>query len=46
MTNGMYMGDGVPSGVGPQTTSVSDQVFIPSGLEPGHYVLSWRWDAE
>lgn len=25
---------------------VTDSVFIPEHLEPGDYVLSWRWDCE
>lgn len=26
--------------------SIVDQVIIPSTLEPGDYLLSWRWDCE
>ena len=26
--------------------SVLDAVVVPSGLAPGEYLLSWRWDAE
>lgn len=26
--------------------SVVDQVMVPAGLEPGEYLLSWRWDCE
>ena len=33
-------------GRGPFNYSVQDQVYIPAYLTPGHYVLSWRWDAE
>lgn len=25
---------------------ISDEVVIPKDLQPGKYVLSWRWDAE
>jgi hypothetical protein len=25
---------------------ISDEVIIPKDLEPGHWVLSWRWDCE
>ena len=33
-------------GRGPFTVSLTDEVRVPAGLAPGHYVLSWRWDAE
>ena len=33
-------------GRGPFNFSVVDQVVLPEDLEPGRYVLSWRWDAE
>merc|ERR1712190_661506 len=26
--------------------SVVDQVMVPADLEPGEYLLSWRWDCE
>ena len=26
--------------------SVVDEVLIPTGIEPGDYLLSWRWDCE
>lgn len=26
--------------------SILDEVYIPTDLEPGHYLLSWRWDCE
>lgn len=25
---------------------ISDEVIIPKGIEPGHWVLGWRWDCE
>eukprot|EP00041_Stephanoeca_diplocostata_P012272 m.205828 g.205828 ORF g.205828 m.205828 type:complete len:77 (+) comp18884_c0_seq1:1248-1478(+) len=25
---------------------IVDNVLIPEGLEPGEYVLGWRWDCE
>eukprot|EP01052_Picozoa_sp_SAG31_P036034 SAG31_NODE_4435_length_3232_cov_1.786467_2_plen_104_part_00 len=25
---------------------ISDEVVLPSGITPGDYVLSWRWDCE
>lgn len=28
------------------TYSIIDKVQVPSGLEPGAYLLSWRWDCE
>lgn len=39
---------GLPNvyGRGPFNYSVVDKVQIPADLEAGHYVLSWRWDAE
>merc|ERR1719469_973333 len=33
-------------GRGPFNYSVVDDVLVPHDLEAGHYVLSWRWDAE
>jgi len=33
-------------GRGPFKVSIMDEVKIPKNLSPGHYVLSWRWDAE
>jgi hypothetical protein len=33
-------------GRGPFNYSVVDKVKVPADLEPGHYVVSWRWDAE
>jgi len=33
-------------GRGPFNYSAVDQVVVPRGLAPGHYVLSWRWEAE
>eukprot|EP00937_MAST-01D_sp_MAST-1D-sp2_P006735 g6735.t1 len=26
--------------------SIVDQVAVPAGLEPGEYLMSWRWDCE
>jgi hypothetical protein len=26
--------------------SIMDRVIVPSDLEPGDYLLSWRWDCE
>ena len=34
-----------PTGVEPRFAIV-DQLRLPGGLEPGHWVLGWRWDAE
>ena len=25
---------------------ISDEVILPKDLEPGHWVLGWRWDCE
>jgi hypothetical protein len=33
-------------GNGPFKWSILDKVQIPSGIAPGDYVLSWRWDCE
>jgi hypothetical protein len=33
-------------GRGPFPYSLMDQVVVPRNLQPGDYVLSWRWDAE
>ena len=33
-------------GRGPFNYSVVDEVALPADLNPGRYVLSWRWDAE
>jgi hypothetical protein len=43
--------EGIPGlphvfGRGPFNYSVQDAVLVPADLAPGHYVLSWRWDAE
>lgn len=34
------------SGVWPTTLYVEDTVIIPADIEPGEYVLGWRWDCE
>jgi hypothetical protein len=26
--------------------NIVDRVEVPAELEPGHYLVSWRWDAE
>ena len=31
---------------GPYNLEIVDNVRIPVGLEPGEYVLGWRWDCE
>lgn len=33
-------------GRGPFSMSIVDTIEVPAGLAAGHYVLSWRWDAE
>lgn len=33
-------------GRGPFNYSVVDKVKVPSDVVPGHYIVSWRWDAE
>lgn len=33
-------------GRGPFHINIMDEVNVPDGLPAGHYVLSWRWDAE
>lgn len=33
-------------GRGPFNVNIMDEVKVPHDLSPGHYVLSWRWDAE
>ena len=33
-------------GRGPFNFTIMDQVIVPEDLPSGHYVLSWRWDAE
>ena len=41
--------EGCPSGCGDEfgtPWNIMDRVRVPIGLEPGDYVLSWRWDAE
>ena len=41
--------EGCPDGCGDgfgQIWNIMDRVRVPSGLSPGDYVLSWRWDAE
>ena len=30
---------------GPRERFFKDLVVVPEDLEPGEYVLSWRWDA-
>ena len=27
-------------------TNIVDEVRVPEALEPGQYMLSWRWDSE
>jgi len=40
-------GDGAAvSGMEGFSYSIIDQVEVPADLEPGEYLLSWRWDAE
>lgn len=34
------------SGIEGFSYSIVDEVKVPADLEPGDYVLSWRWDAE
>ena len=34
-----------PTGVDPKFAIV-DRLALPSHLEPGHWVLGWRWDCE
>lgn len=41
-----YAGAEYASGRGPFNISVMDKVRVPASLPSGHYVLSWRWDAE
>ena len=36
--------DGAPSG--PANVEVVDQVRLSAGLDPGAWVLGWRWDCE
>ena len=31
---------------GPYNMEIVDDVIIPADLEPGEWVLGWRWDAE
>ena len=46
--------DGCPDGCGDgfarhgvgTVWSIRDRVRVPTGLEPGDYVLGWRWDTE
>eukprot|EP01051_Picozoa_sp_SAG22_P020501 SAG22_NODE_4165_length_1362_cov_1.596991_1_plen_169_part_00 len=26
--------------------NIVDRVIVPGAIEPGHYLVSWRWDAE
>merc|ERR1719253_379794 len=33
-------------GRGPFKYSIRETLVVPPDLAPGHYVLSWRWDAE
>ena len=30
----------------PTTVTILDKVRVPADIEPGEYVLSWRWDCE
>jgi len=34
------------SGTWPTTLYIEDTVVIPQNIEPGEYVLGWRWDCE
>ena len=34
-----------PTGVEPKFALV-DQLQLPAGLKPGHWILGWRWDCE
>ena len=37
--SGLWLRQGMPY-------SIVDQVVVPAALEPGDYLLSWRWDCE
>eukprot|EP00039_Didymoeca_costata_P017990 m.331659 g.331659 ORF g.331659 m.331659 type:complete len:497 (+) comp16775_c0_seq1:97-1587(+) len=45
------LGPGIPAiptlyGRGPFHYNLREKLKVPSNFKPGHYVLSWRWDAE
>merc|ERR1712012_388869 len=41
-----YMGHGMCSGVEFTNMTIYDQLRVPDYLEPGDYVLGFRWDCE
>uniref|UniRef100_A0A7S2NST6 Chitin-binding type-4 domain-containing protein n=1 Tax=Leptocylindrus danicus TaxID=163516 RepID=A0A7S2NST6_9STRA len=37
--------DAGPDQHGPKSWHVIDQVYVPPNLQPGEYLVSWRWDS-